>query len=56
MIQQVVQLDYYPKFWKKAQKILLEKVGKRDFGLVKSYKVITLLNYMGKILEKVIAK
>ena len=56
IIQQAVQLGYYPKSWKRVQRILLEKVGKCDFGLVRSYRVISLLNYMGKILEKVIAK
>ena len=44
MIQQAVQLGYYPKSWKKAQRILLKIAGKRDFRLVRSYQVISLLN------------
>ena len=36
--------------------ILLEKGGKRDWTLIKSYRVISLLNCMGKVLEKVIAE
>ena len=56
MIQQSGRLGYHPKAWKKARGILLEKAGKRDFGLVRSYRVISLLNCMGKILEKVIAE
>ena len=30
-------------------------MGKRDFGLVKSYRVISLLNCLGKVVEKVVA-
>ena len=56
MIQQAIRLGYHPKAWKRARGILLEKGGKRDFGLVRSYRVISLLNCMGKILEKVIAE
>ena len=44
MIQQVIQLGYYSKAWKRAWGILLEKCRKRDFGLVRSYRVISLLN------------
>ena len=32
------------------------KGRKRDFGLVKSYWVISLLNCVGKVVEKVVAK
>lgn len=49
-------MGYYPKEWKRARGILLEKGGKRDLILVKSYRVISLLNCMGKVLEKVIAE
>lgn len=56
MVQQVIRLGYYPKAWKRAWGILLEKGGKRDFGLVRSYRVISLLNCMGKILEKAVAE
>lgn len=36
--------------------MFLEKEGKRDFGLVKSYQIIILLNCMGKVVEKMMAK
>lgn len=55
-IQQAIRLGYHPKAWKRARGILLEKGGKRDFGLVRSYRVISLLNCMGKVFEKVIAE
>ena len=56
MVQQVICLGYHAKEWKKARGILLEKHGKRDFGLVQSYRVISLLNCMGEVVEKVVAE
>ncbi len=55
MIQQAIKLGYQPKSWKNARGILLEKGGRRDFNLVKSYRVISLLNCLGKVVEKVVA-
>ncbi len=56
MVQQAIRLGYHSKAWKRARGILLEKDGKRDFGLVRLYRVISLLNWMGKVVEKVIAE
>ena len=56
MVYHAVRLGYHPREWKKARGILLKKGGKRDFGLVRSYRVISLLNCMGKVVEKVVAK
>ncbi len=56
MVYHVIRLGYHPTEWKKARVILLEKGGKRDFGLVRSYRVISLLNCIGKVVEKVVAK
>lgn len=56
MIKQVIQLRYHPKEWKQTQTILLKKGEKQDLTLVKSYRVISLLNCINKVLEKVIAE
>ena len=56
IVQQTIQLEYHPREWKRACGILLEKEKKRDLTLVKSYKVISLLNCMGKVLKKFIAE
>lgn len=56
IVQNAVQLHYHPVNWKRARGILLEKGNKRDKSLVKSYRVISLLNCMGKLVEKVIAE
>ena len=56
MVYHAIRLGYHPTQWKRARGILLEKGGKRDFGMVRSYRVISLLNCIGKVVEKVVAK
>lgn len=56
MVQQAIRLGYYPKEWKRARGMLLQKGEKRDFGLVRSYRVISLLNCLGKVVERVVAE
>jgi Reverse transcriptase (RNA-dependent DNA polymerase) len=41
------------KTWKKAKEILLRKPNKSNYSIAKSYRVISLLNYLGKVAEKV---
>lgn len=55
-VEQPVRLRYNSREWKQARDILLQKEDKRRLTLVKSYKVIILLNCIGIVLEKVIAK
>ena len=56
MLYHAIRLGYHPTEWKRARGILLEKGGKRDLGLVRSYRVISLLSWIGKVVEKVVAK
>ena len=55
MVYHTIRLGYHPAKWKRAWGILLQKGGKRDFGLVRSYRVISLLKCMGKVIKKVVA-
>lgn len=55
MVQQAIKLGYQTKRWKRAPGILLEKGEKQDLSLVKSYRVISLLNCLGKVVQKVVA-
>ena len=55
MVYHAIQLGYHPTEWKRAQRILLQKGEKRDFGLIRFYRAISLLNYMGKVVEKLVA-
>ena len=49
-------MQYHPQRWRHAKRILLEKPNKRDRTLVKFYWVISLLNFLGKVVEKVVAE
>ena len=56
IVNHAKRLGYHPREWIKAWGKLLEKRWKQDFGLVRSYRVMSLLNCMGKVVEKVVAK
>ncbi len=56
IVKTAIRLQYHPKSWKCARGILLEKGNKRDRTIVKSYRVISLLNCIGKLVEKVVAE
>lgn len=50
------RLGYHPSEWKRAITLVLRKQGKPDYSTPKAYRPIALLNSMGKILERVIAR
>ena len=56
MVYHTLHLGYDFIKWKKTRGILFEKGGKRNFELIRSYQVINLLNGIGKIVEKIVAK
>lgn len=56
IVKTAIRLQYHPKGWKRARGILLVKGNKRDRTLVKLYRVISLLNCIGKLVEKVVAE
>lgn len=56
IVQYTIQLRYYSKEQKQVQDILLEKKEKQNLTLVKSFRIISLLNYISKILEKIIVE
>ncbi len=47
---------YHPIAWRKAIAIALKKPNKPDYSNPRAYRLITLLESLGKVLEKVIAK
>lgn len=51
-----IQLYYYPTDWKQVRGILLDKVNKRDKFLVRSHRVISLLNCIKKFVKKVVVE
>jgi hypothetical protein len=53
--------NYHPKCFKKATGIILKKPQStkslyRNYALPKTYKIILLLNYLVKVMEKIIAR
>lgn len=56
LTRQCFRLGTHPPAWKIAKGILLRKANKADYTLVRAYRVISLLNCMGKIVEKVAAE
>jgi ribonuclease HI len=46
---------YHPKAWREAIGVILPKANKKDYSLPKAYRVISLLNCLGKAFEKILA-
>lgn len=51
-----ITFGYCPKHFRMAETVALRKPGKEDYTQVKSYRPVALLNTLGKILEKIIAR
>ena len=49
------RLSFHPEHWKTARGIVIPKLGKYDYSQAKAYRVISLLDYLGKVVEKVVA-
>jgi ribonuclease HI len=47
---------YHPRCWKQATGVIIKKKGKPDYSAPKAYRVISLLNCLGKVLERILAK
>ncbi|TFK58203.1 hypothetical protein BDN72DRAFT_725113, partial [Pluteus cervinus] len=52
LMQKCTETGYHPKPWRKAVAIALRKPGKPDYSNPRAYRLITLLECLGKILEK----
>ena len=50
----LIQFDYHSKCWKEAVSVIIRKENKKA-TISKSYRVVSLLNCMGKVAEKTIA-
>jgi hypothetical protein len=53
--QAISENGVHMKIWKVAKGIVPRKVNKPDYNNPKAYRIICLLNYKGKIVEKVVA-
>ena len=54
----LIEKGYHPKQWREAIGVILRKENtekKQDYSKLKAYRVISLLNCLGKVAEKIIA-
>lgn len=56
LIQWCLTKGYHPLQWHKAVAVALQKPNKPDYSQPRAYWLITLLECMGKLLEKVVAQ
>jgi len=55
VVKMSFRLGTHPRVWKEARGVVIPKPNKPDNGVSKAYRVITLLNCLGKVVEKVAA-
>jgi hypothetical protein len=55
LVRASIRLGAHSKTWKIAKGVTIPKPGKDDYSKVKSYRVISLLNCLGKVVKKVVA-
>ena len=55
LVRAHVRLGVHPARWKLARGVTIPKPGKDDYFVAKAYRCISLLNCLGKIVEKVVA-
>ncbi len=51
----LIENDYHSKIWREGTRIILKKSDKLNYSISKTYRIITLLNCLDKIAEKIIA-
>jgi hypothetical protein len=52
----LINLGYHPTCWKEATGAILPKPNKPDYAIPRAYRIITLLNCLGKVSERIIAQ
>ena len=52
----LIARGHHPRCWRRAIGVTLSKPGKPDYTILKAYRVISLLNCLGKVTERILAK
>ena len=55
LVRAHIRLGFHPEHWKTARRITIPKPGKDDYSQAKAYRVISLLDCLGKVVEKTVA-
>ncbi|KAK0458368.1 hypothetical protein IW261DRAFT_1303017, partial [Armillaria novae-zelandiae] len=53
LIRLCAAMGFHPTMWKTAIAFALRKPGKKDYGMPRAWRLIQLLECMGKILERI---
>ncbi|KAJ8063422.1 hypothetical protein OCU04_008642 [Sclerotinia nivalis] len=56
LFSNLINLGYHPSYWKQATGAILKKPSKPDYTIPKAYRVIAILNCLGKISERILAQ
>ena len=56
LIQKCLRKGYHPKPWRRAIAIALRKPNKPDYSNPRAYRLITLLECLAKVLERIVAR
>ena len=56
LLMACLKAGHHPKLWKEATVCVIPKAGQADYTLAKNFRPISLLECMGKLLEKLVAK
>ncbi|KAF8828234.1 hypothetical protein HHX47_DHR4000457 [Lentinula edodes] len=56
LYRQCLRAGYHPRAWRKAIAVALRKPRKPDYSKPRAYRLITLLECLGKVLEKIVAR
>jgi hypothetical protein len=56
LFAEVLNQGYHPRCWREATGAILPKPNKPDYTAVKAYRIVALLNCLGKIAEKLVAQ
>ncbi|KAI7712086.1 hypothetical protein KC353_g8529 [Hortaea werneckii] len=55
LVQGCIRTGFHPYTWKTAKGVLLRKQNKPTYSVAKAYRVISLLNCLGKVVERAVA-
>ena len=56
LFREVLNQGYHPRCWREATGAIVPKPNKPDYTQVKAYRIVALLNCLGKIAEKLVAQ
>ncbi len=54
MYSNLIESNYHSKIWREGTEIILKKLNKLNYSILKTYRIITLLNCLDKIAKKLI--